>query len=74
MSLERLCDTHATFKCICENFAIDLNEFQQIFDVDESVFVVWDTDNNGLIDSLELFSGIALYSESKFEDTIRCYF
>jgi hypothetical protein len=33
---------------------------------------VWDTDNNGLIDSLELFSGIAMYSEAKLEDTIRC--
>jgi len=36
------------------------------------VFVIWDIDNNGLIDSLELFSGLILFSETKFEDKARC--
>ena len=34
--------------------------------------MVWDTDNNGLIDSLELFSGLAIFSDTKIEDKIRC--
>lgn len=34
--------------------------------------MIWDTDNNGLIDALELFSGLILFSESKFEEKIRC--
>lgn len=62
----------ASFKCICESFAIDQLHFQKIFNVDESNFKVWDTDNNGLIDALELFSGLALFSKAKNEDTIRC--
>ena len=37
---------------------MDLSEFEHIFGASESAFVIWDTDNNGLIDSLELFSGI----------------
>ncbi len=51
---------------------MDLTEFEQIFGSNESAFVIWDTDNNGLIDSLELFSGLALFSDSKNEDKVRC--
>lgn len=51
---------------------MDLSEFEHIFGLSESAFVIWDTDNNGLIDSLELFSGIALFSNTKFEDKVRC--
>lgn len=34
--------------------------------------MIWDTDNNGMIDALELFSGIALNSEAKLDDILRC--
>ena len=51
---------------------MDLSEFEHIFGASESAFVIWDTDNNGLIDSLELFCGITLFSDTKFEDKIRC--
>ena len=34
--------------------------------------MVWDVDKNGLIDTLELFSGLILFSDSKLEDKIRC--
>ena len=34
--------------------------------------MVWDTDKNGLIDALELFSGMAIFSSAKYEDIIRC--
>jgi hypothetical protein len=49
IKLAKLRDFHASFKCICDNFSIDLNEFEHIFGVKETF---WDTDNNGLIDSL----------------------
>ncbi len=51
---------------------MDLTEFEHIFGAGESAFVIWDTDNNGLIDSLELFSGICIFSDTKFDDKIRC--
>ena len=53
---------------------MDLSEFEHIFGSSESAFVIWDTDNNGLIDSLELFSGITLFSDTKIEDKIRFLF
>lgn len=68
----RVRDFHASFKSICDNFSMDLSEFEHIFGSGESAFVIWDTDNNGLIDSLELFSGITLFSDTKIEDKIRC--
>lgn len=72
VSLSKVRDFHASFKSICDNFSMDLSEFEHIFGASESAFVIWDTDNNGLIDSLELFSGIILFSDTKFEDKIRC--
>ena len=73
-NLAKLKDYHGSFKSICDNFSIDLTEFEQIFDSNESSFVTWDTDNNGLIDALELFSGLVVFSDSKFEDKVRCNF
>ena len=71
-SLAKLRDYHGSFKAICENFSLDLTEFEQIFGSNESSFVIWDTDDNGLIDALELFSGLILFADAKFEDRIRC--
>lgn len=52
VKLPKLRDYFAAFKSICDNFSIDLTEFEHIFGTGESAFVIWDTDNNGLIDSL----------------------
>jgi Ca2+-binding EF-hand superfamily protein len=38
------------------------------------VFQIFDTDKNGLIDALELFSGLIIFSDSKAEDKIRFLF
>jgi len=53
---------------------MDLSEFEHIFGAGESAFINWDTDNNGLIDSLEVFSGMCIFSNTKFDDKIRCIF
>lgn len=74
VTLSKLRDYHASFKSICDNFSMDLSEFEHIFGASESAFVIWDTDNNGLIDSLELFSGICIFSDTKFDDKIRFLF
>lgn len=37
---------------LSESFALNQKEFEQIFTYDEAVFVLWDTDNNGMYDSL----------------------
>jgi len=71
-SLSKLREYHASFKSICDNFSVDLTEFEQIFSTNETSFAIWDTDDNGYIDALELFSGLVVFAESKFEDKIRC--
>ena len=72
--MAKLRDFHASYKSICDNFSMDLSEFEHIFGAGESAFVNWDTDNNGLIDSLEVFSGMCIFSNTKFDDKIRCIF
>lgn len=71
-SLAKLREYHGSFKSICDTFSIDKGEFSSIFGNKTEGFEIWDEDNNGLIDALELFSGLILFSESKFEDKIRC--
>lgn len=74
VSLAKLREYHGSFKSVCDIFSIDLTEFEQIFGTSEESFQIWDTDNNGLIDALELFSGLILFAEAKFEEKIRCIF
>ena len=72
--LSRLREFYGSFKSVCDNLSIDLTEFEQIFGANESSFVIWDTDSNGLIDALELFSGLTLMSDSEFEDKVKFLF
>ncbi|CDW81648.1 UNKNOWN [Stylonychia lemnae] len=37
---------HKGFQMLCESFAINQKEFEQIFALDESVFALWDSDSN----------------------------
>ena len=73
--MAKIREYHGSFKSICENFSISMNEYEQIFGMeneDES-FKIWDTNDDQLIDALELFSGLILFSESKkVEEKIRC--
>ena len=70
--MPRLREFYGSFKSVCDNLRIDLTEFEQIFGANESSFQIWDTDENGYIDSLELFSGLTLMSNSEFEKKIEC--
>ena len=70
--MAKLREYHGSFKSVCDTFSIDPTEFDQIFSAGEDVFNIWDKDNNKLIDALELFSGLILFSDAKFEEKIRC--
>lgn len=72
--MAKLREFHGSFKSVCDDFSIDLTEFDQIFEQGKDSFDIWDEDNNGLIDALELFCGLILFSDSKFEDKIRFLF
>jgi microtubule-associated protein-like 5 len=71
VSIGRLREFHQAFKNTGASFAIDSYEFAAIFRHDHA-FSVWDTDQNGLVDALEVFSCLALFAEARFDDRIRC--
>ena len=47
LSLSKIRELHGSFKSICDNFAINLTEFETIFAQDEKSFSLFDTDSNG---------------------------
>lgn len=65
---------YGSFKSVCDTYSIDLTEYDSIFSSNETSFKIWDTDQNGFIDALELFSGLILFAESNFEAKVRFLF
>ena len=51
-----------------------MTEFEQIFGNLQNEFHLWDTDHNGLIDSIEIFTGISIYSEAAVEEKFHFLF
>lgn len=47
LSISRIKEYHGSFKSVCDNFAMNLTEFEQIFGMDDKDFAQFDTDNNG---------------------------
>ena len=47
---------------------------EQLINMSEASFSIWDSDSNGLIDALSFFSIIALYSDALASDKIRFIF
>jgi hypothetical protein len=48
LSLSKVRELHGSFKSVCDNFAINLTEYETIFNSNETSFSFWDTDNNGM--------------------------
>ena len=72
LSLSKIRELHGGFKSVCDNFAINLTEFETVFASNERTFNIWDTDQNGLIDALELFAGLIIFADAQAEDKLRC--
>jgi hypothetical protein len=50
VSLSKIRELHGGFKSVCDNFSINLTEFEQIFNgANEATFALWDTDHNGIV-------------------------
>lgn len=73
-SIAKLREYHGSFKSVCDTFSIGLNDFDQIFSSNQTAFQIWDTDNNQHTDALELFAGLILFSEARFEDKLTFLF
>jgi microtubule-associated protein-like 5 len=63
---------YGSFKSVCDNFSIDESEFSHIFSCDYNIYKLWDTDKNGLIDALEVFSGLILFTTATFDEKVKC--
>ena len=50
---------------------MDSTEFEHIFGENDNSFIIWDNDKNGLVDVLEVFSGLVVFSSSNLEDKVR---
>ena len=48
-----------------------MKEFEQIFSMSEALFSVWDTDSNGMIDCIEIFTVMITFADSRSEDKVR---
>ena len=61
---------------LCENFALSLKEFEQLFAFPDSemLFQNLDHNGNGLIDGIEFFCILAIFSDSRIEDRMRFIF
>ena len=61
---------------LCDSFTLTLTEFEQIFGLDDcsGVFSILDHDGNGLLDAIEVFTILILFSDSRLEDRIRFMF
>lgn len=69
LSLAKIRELHGGYKSICDNFAINLTEFLSIFSSDEETFKIF-ANKNGLIDALEIFSGLIIFSSAAPEEKI----
>ena len=73
-SLVHLKENFCAFKALCEEFFLDATQFKIIFGLMDNTFAIWDNDKNGLIDALELFSGLIICADAKLNDKVRFLF
>lgn len=68
----KLHEYRARYVNLCQSFSICEDEFKAIFCISSPCFVAWDLNNDGLIEALEVLSGLALFSSSVLEDRLQC--
>ena len=61
---------------LCDTFTLSANEFDQLFGFNDSeaLFNQLDHDANGVIDAIEVFTILAIFSDSRLEDRFRFLF
>lgn len=69
-SIAEIKDLWMQFKTRCDDFWIDYEEFHKVFKEGVCVFSLWDSKENGLVDALELFSCLVMFSKSNFDDKV----
>lgn len=73
-NLEKIEEFYSSFKNICDNYTINLIQYEQIFSMDEYTFKIWDKSNLNVIDAFEIFSGLILFADTGFQDKVHLFF
>ena len=63
MDLKTFKDTKKSFRFMCSDDNISILHFEQIFEVNEKYFHIWNKNKQNYIDSYEIFSAIILLSQ-----------
>lgn len=71
VDIQRLRRLHTSFAALCDSFAVTKAEFMWLLQ-DELLFEAFDTDKNEVVDSLEVFAGLAVLSTSETSDRLAC--
>lgn len=67
----KLREYFCSYRSICEDFIIRIPEYVQIFGCNVKSFEVWDPERKGIIDALEMFAGLIVFSKVAYEDKIK---
>lgn len=73
-SQSKLVEYYSSYKSICEGYTISIAEFTHIFGANQRSFAVWDTKSRGRVDAIELFSGLVVFSNIRYEQKIKFLF
>ena len=72
--MSKVREYYGMYKHICTSILINYTEFEQIFGELENEFDKLDLDGSKCLDAYELFTGIAIVSDSKPNDKFSCNF
>ena len=72
--IKRVFEVHAAFVSLCDSFGLCFKECEQLFNMNEATFAIWDNDSKGLVDAFQLFSVVCVCSSGRPEDKARFLF
>ena len=67
LSGSKLREFYCSYRSICESFSISIPEYIQIFGSNVKSYNVWDNNDSGFINSMEMFAGLIVFSKVAFE-------
>ena len=70
----KLREFYCSYRSICENFSISTQEYILIFGSNVKSFEVWDVEDCGYINAMEMFAGLIVFSKVPFEEKVNFLF
>lgn len=70
----KLIEYYSSYKSICEGYTINIAEYTHIFGSNQLSFAVWDRQKRAKIDAIEMFTGLIVFSDIRYEQKIKFLF